>query len=238
MTNLENIAVKLLSVFQWVKDRAQEQSFPIFHPLGRSQKFITSGLTFSLLALTVLFLISCQPKAIKNLNRSQLPSDIKIDPMLSMRLEDELTFRANLKGFQQEMSGLLVLKKLEKEYRFVMVTDFGLKVFDLSLKVGGENEFHHIMKHMDYEFLKNSIVLNLLMLLPLDTLDSLEVYKNDDFIVYTPQNKMLYFVKDEKVNSVQRFRGKRNVWAEANLSGKTIKIEQNRPEILIQLKPL
>lgn len=151
---------------------------------------------------------------------------------------EEKTFRAKVKGFNQEMSGLLVAKRLDSSYRFVMVTDFGLKVFDFSLKQDGSYEFHYIMKHMDYDFLKNSMALNILMLLPIH-MDALSnYYQKDDFVVYTPQKKMLYFVKDEKIIEVQRFRGKRSIWAKTKFIENNIEIHQNKPEILIQLKPL
>jgi len=182
--------------------------------------------------------ISCQPKALKNLTQVEKVEDVRAEAMINISVDEEKTYRAKVIGFNQEMSGILVVKKLDKDYRFVMVTDFGLKVFDLSLNGEGNFEFHHIMKYMDYEFLKNSLALNLLMLLPIDMQVETQFYKNGDLIVYAPQHKMLYFVKDEKVNQVQRFRSKRNIWATATLSNHSIAIEQEKPQILIQLKPL
>jgi len=164
--------------------------------------------------------------------------EINAKPLIEISKGDEKTFRAKVKGFNQEMSGLLVAKRLDSSYRFVMVTDFGLKVFDFSLSQDGTYDFHHIMKHMDYDFLKNSIALDMLMLLPFDLNSEIEIYEKDDFIVYTPQKKMLYFVTDEQINKVQRFSGKRKIWAEAKFIEDNIEIHQNKPEILIQLKPL
>lgn len=186
----------------------------------------------------VLYLVSCQPKALKNLAEVQQDIELKAYPIIDISLGEEKTFRAKLKGFNQEMSGLLVAKRLDSSYRFVMVTDFGLKVFDFSVEKNGNYEFHHIMKYMDYDFLKNSMALNMLMLLPIN-MDALSnYYQKDDYVVYTPQKKMLYFVKDEKITEVQRFKGKRSIWADAKFIEDNIEIHQNKPEILIQLKPL
>ena len=194
-------------------------------------------LIFWILSLAV-GIYSCQPKVLNNLTQLEQVNDIKAKPLIDISMGEEKTFRAKVSGFDQEMSGLLVVKKLDKEYRFVMVTDFGLKVFDLSLKSNAEYEFHHIMKHMDYEFLKNSLTLDMLMLLPIELNEEAEFYQKDDFVVYTPQKKMLYFVKDDKIHQVQRFRRKRNNWAEAKWTEKSIDIHQKKPEIHIQLKPL
>lgn len=174
----------------------------------------------------------------KNLNQIDQLAEVKAKSMIEISLGEEKTFRAKVKGFNQEMSGLLVAKRLDSNYRFVMVTNFGLKVFDFSLGMNGTYEFHHIMKHMDYDFLKNSIALDMLMLLPINSNEICNYYQKDDFLVYTPQKKMLYFVMDEKINRVQRFRGKRNIGAEAKFDENHIEIHQNKPEILIQLKPL
>jgi hypothetical protein len=189
-------------------------------------------------AFLLLFLVSCQPKAIRNLSSIQPSAVMHLTPMIDINEGEENTYRASIKGFQQSMSGLLVVKKILEDYRFVMITDFGLKVFDLSIHKSGEYEFHHIMKHMDYDFLKNSLALNLLMLLPVDFENDTEFYVNNDLLVYAPQHKMLYFVENEKINKVQRFRGKRKVWAAASFEEKNIQIEQNQPEIRIQLKSL
>ncbi len=186
----------------------------------------------------LLFLVSCQPKALKNLSQIQTPSEINIAPMIDIDNEEELTYRANVNGFQQSMSGLMVVKKIDEDYRFVMITDFGLKVFDVSIKSSGAYNFHHIMKHMDYDFLTNSLALNLLMLLPYDFKCEVNYYSNNDLLIYTPQHKMLYFVENEKINKVQRFKGKRKVRAEASFNDQNIRMDQNQPEIHIQLKEL
>lgn len=203
------------------------------YPIINAQRVLM--LFIGLIALTFS---SCQPNVLNNLAKVEQEIELKANPIVDIAEGEEKTFRAKVKGFNQEMSGLLVAKRMDTSYRFVMVTDFGLKVFDFSLNENGDNEFHHIMKHMDYEFLKNSLVLNLLMLLPVNWQDKVEVYQKDDFVVYAPHDKMLYFVKDEKINRVQRFKGKRSIWAEALLSGKNIEIEQNKPEIVIRLKSL
>lgn len=213
-------------------------SSPLFLDGAKTDKNRYSGTVISLIIVMFLILTSCQPKALKNLTQIGQQVELEAKSMINISVGEEKTYRAQVKGFNQKMSGLLVTKKVDSMYRFVMVTDFGLKVFDFSLNEEGEYEYYHIMKHMDYEFLKNSIALNMLMLLPIQMNGEEEYYQKDDLMVYTPPKKMLYFVNDEKIHQVQRFRGKRNIWAEAELKEKSIEIHQNKPEIHIQLRPL
>lgn len=197
-----------------------------------------SGKLFFFFLLILFSFFSCQPKVLRNLSQIQAPAEIHLASMIDIDHGEERTYRASFSGFQQSMSGLLVVKKIDEDYRFVMITDFGLKVFDLSINSAGKYDFHHIMKHMDYDFLKNSLALNLLMLLPYDIDSEVEYYSNNDLLIYAPQKKMLYFVKEEKINQVYRFKGKRKVGAKASFDDQNIRIEQHQPEIRIQLKVL
>lgn len=187
-----------------------------------------------------LTLSSCQPRVLKGLMEEDDHQLIQINGLLHFNEQQQAHYRAKIEAFDQKISGPMIFKKQESSYRVVMITDFGLKVIDMILFENGDYQVKHIMKHMDYEFIKQSFALNLMMLLPNShSNDFVYFSKNDQgFIQYPPQN-IIYYEKEAIIDKVERYRGKKKVWATAILEkNERIEIHQTSPAIYISLNPI
>lgn len=186
----------------------------------------------------VLLISACQPKLLKYLNKELGTTEISVDGMLSFDENGEAHYRAKVESFDQKISGQLIFKKSDSAYRAVMITDFGLKVIDLELYENGDYHVKHIMKHMDYNFVKQSFALNLFMLLPQANSVGNEYYSNNkQLIIHAPQSHTIYYFENEKMIITERYRGNKKLWASAEKSSEgMIEIHQTNPEIFISLQ--
>lgn len=198
----------------------------------------TQGIIMGLAVL--LTLTSCQPKVLKGLMEEKNHELIQINGLLRFNEQQQAYYRAKIEAFDQKISGPMIIKKQDSSYRVVMITDFGLKVIDMMLFENGDYQVKHIMKHMDYEFIKQSFAFNLWMLLPNSHSDDFVYYSKNDqsFIQYPPQN-IIYYKKGANIAKVERYRGKKKLWATAILEkNDRIEIHQTNPAIYISLKPI
>lgn len=198
----------------------------------------TQGIMMGLAVL--LTLSSCQPRVLKGLMEENDHQLIQINGLLRFNEQQQAHYRAKIEAFDQKISGPMIIKKQESSYRVVMITDFGLKVIDMILFENGDYQVKYIMKHMDYEFIKQSFALNLWMLLPNSHSNDFVYYSKNDqgFIQYPPQN-IIYYEKEAIIHKVERYRGKKKVWATAILEkNDRIEIHQTSPAIYISLKPI
>ena len=81
-------------------------------------------------ALGLLFLISCQPSVLKKLDKQSESTNLKIEGLASFQSSNEIHYRSKVDAFGQKLSGQLILKDQDTNFRAVMITDFGLKVMD------------------------------------------------------------------------------------------------------------
>lgn len=190
--------------------------------------------------LGLLLLISCQPKVLKKLDKQSETTNLKIEGLASFQSSNEIHYRSKVEAFGQKLSGQLILKNQDTNYRAVMITDFGLKVMDLTISQNGEYQVNHIMKHMDYKFVKHSMALNILMLLPQDfTRDYDSYHSGQQKLLYAPQIHSIYYMEDNGLSKVERYRGKNKLWATAEKVGADeIQIIQKNPDIAISLKKI
>ncbi|NPD45285.1 MULTISPECIES: hypothetical protein [unclassified Lentimicrobium] len=191
-------------------------------------------------ALGLLLLISCQPSVLKKLDKQSESTKLKIEGLASFQSSNEIHYRSKVDAFGQKLSGQLILKNQDTNFRAVMITDFGLKVMDLTISKNGDYQMNHIMKHMDYKFVKHSMALNILMLLPQDFNIEVQTYSSDqELLVYAPQIHSIYFLEQDDLKKVERFRGKNKLWATAEKVGEDmISIIQKNPDIAISLKKI
>lgn len=192
------------------------------------------------LVLGFLLLISCQPKVLKKLDKQSPIQELSVEGLANFQNNNELRYRAKVDAFGQKLSGQLILKNQDTNYRAVMITDFGLKVIDLTLNANGEYEVNHIMKHMDYQFVKHSMALNILMLLPQQfNMEAQAYFSGQELLIYAPQIHSIYYLEDDDLQKVERFRGKNKLWATAEKVGvDEIQIIQKNPDIAISLKTI
>ena len=192
-----------------------------------------------LVFLLAIILHSCQPKIWQQMKQVEGEERSELQSWISLDKGEESQWRAKVEAFRQKLTGILVLQKEDSSYRAVMITDFGLKVIDLQIFDNGTYLCHHIMKHLDYDFVKDSFVNNLRMLLSVSDQELTKYQNLDGFdMVYAPQTKMLYYWQDDELTKVERYRSKSKIWANAHKNNNNIIIEQVKPQLSILLKPL
>ena len=190
--------------------------------------------------LGLLFLMSCQPRVLKKLDKQSPIEEISVEGLANFNTNKEAHYRAKVEAFDQKISGQLILKNQDTNYRAVMITDFGLKVMDLTIFANGDYQVNHIMKHMDYQFVKHSMALNILMLLPQQFNMEAEAYSSgQELLIYAPQIHSIYYLEEDNLQKVERYRGKNKLWASAERLGvDRIQIIQKNPDIAISLKTI
>lgn len=193
-----------------------------------------------MLLLMLSAISACQPKVLKGLVEEERQDWGALEGMLVFDEEGKAQYRVKIEAFDQKISGQLIIKKEEQSYRTVIITDFGLKVIDLILFENGEYQVEHIMKHMDYDFVKESFALNILMLLPNPHSDAFTYFINEDllYIQYPPLN-FIYYQKEANIAKVERYRGRKKVWATAvEDEHHLIEVRQTNPSIYMSLKAI
>ncbi len=129
--------------------------------------------------LSLLFFISSCSAPYKNLTKTEYTAnEIKKIPYSLPYLENALIYKTNINFYKNDISGLLIIKKTDKEvYRIALTTQFGLKIFDFELE--------HVILNVKYcvEYLNKKIII--------------KTFQND-FSLLLMQNKFekIYFVKD------------------------------------------
>lgn len=202
--------------------------------------FLNKRLIHIVLVFGLLLFISCQPKVLRKLDKQNQVQEFSIEGLANFQINTEVHYRAKVEAFDQKISGQLIIKNQDTNYRAVMITDFGLKVIDLTIFTNGDYHVNHIMKHMDYQFVKHSLALNILMLLPQDFNIGHDSYNaGQQLLVHAPQIHSIYYLKDDKLQKVERYRGKNKLWATAEKVGvDRIQIIQKNPDIAISLKTI
>jgi len=82
----------------------------------------------------ILFFSACTT-TYKNLPKTEYPEkDIRVIPFSLPQSEKTIIYKADITFYKNNFGGLLVIKKIEdKNYRIVLTTQFGLKIFDFEL---------------------------------------------------------------------------------------------------------
>lgn len=184
-------------------------------------------------------MISCSPKAFRGMEKQTPPTNFEIPSLFKWNKKSEVKFRCKVDAFQQKLSGVLILKKdTADQVRAVMITDFGLKVIDLSISNDGSYVVHDMMKHMDYTFVKESFALNLLMILQNSSSSRWDFYRqSQESFIFDRELKMLYFVREAQLIEVERYRGKSKLVTRAIIDENgQIELNQMNPDIHMTLK--
>jgi len=191
-----------------------------------------------LLFVLFLGLYSCAPKVLNGLEKQTLNQSVSLASMIDYQENGQANYRCKIDAFEQHISGMMIFKKTEQNRRVVMMTDFGLKVIDISYDNEGGYVINYIMKHFDYKFIRESFALNIAMLLQTRIPQGNNSYQRaEDWVYYAPP--VLFFQKDQQTLRVERYRGKNKCLAIAEMQkNAVIRIQQNKPEISIKLIPV
>jgi hypothetical protein len=110
---------------------------------------------FFLLIIFILFFGSCS-NPYKNLTKTEYPvNDIQQIPYALPFSEKTLIYKTNISFYKNEISGLLIMKKMDDSiYRIALTTQFGLKIFDFELNNGTLNVKYCV------EYLNKRVIIN------------------------------------------------------------------------------
>ena len=172
------------------------------------------------------------------MDKTTLKETVNLPAIIQYTAGRQANYRCKIEAFDQHISGLMIFKEMEESDRVVMMTDFGLKVIDISYADDGSYVINHIMKHLDYRFVKESFALNISMLLHKEIPREANEYENAEYKIYSLASD-LFFQKNQQTIKVERYRGKNKLIARANiLENNAIDIQQFNPKISMKLIPL
>jgi len=104
-------------------------------------------IAFSISILFTLFLPSCSPNYLKDYTKLENTDLIK--PAVFDHNFKKVTYKTKFDLMGNQLSGILLIKQTkEKEFRFVFVSEIGIKYFDLGIKPLKEGYFetsHYLM---------------------------------------------------------------------------------------------
>lgn len=157
------------------------------------------------------------------------------------------TYKINISAFHQKQSGMLIVKQVQSSsLRMLMLTEFGLKVFDVEYFTGDSLKVHYMMKHLDNPYIVNTIFDNLKVLWPGVISDSksrtyynektsahLFQIKHSDELWNYHSNNMI------DVNRIERIQdGKKKSEIIFEKETNTMILKTKRPAITIRLKKI
>jgi len=196
-----------------------------------------------LIKLVLLFLLfigldSCAPAPLKNLEKQKLQESIILNSPIQFNKSGQANYRCKIEAFDQLITGVLIFKKVEQDIRVVMITDFGLKVMDVSLFKDGSYQVNYMMKHLDYKFVRESFSLNLMMLLEKEIAADTYIYQKENTKLFL-DHKMIYYLENNEIFKVERYRGKNKLMAIAEIQkSANIDIQQLNPKMRMALSPI
>ncbi len=201
--------------------------------------FLNRILIKLVLLFTLFFgLYSCAPASLKNLEKNKLDDALTLYSPIHFNKSGQANYRCKIEAFDQLITGVLIFKKVEQEVRVVMITDFGLKVMDVSLHNNGTYEVNYMMKHLDYKFVRESFSLNLMMLLDKEIAADAYVYQKENTKLFL-DNKMVYYLDTDEITKVERYRAKNKLIAIAEIQkSANIDIRQLNPKMKMTLSPI
>ncbi|MEC4113277.1 hypothetical protein [Myroides pelagicus] len=87
------------------------------------------------ISLCVLFTYSCKTVQLADLPKQGfLPTEQVVENSYFAKIGEEHIFRANITLFKNELSGLIVIKRIDdQQHRVVLTSDFGNTLFDFSI---------------------------------------------------------------------------------------------------------
>lgn len=157
---------------------------------GPANKFLQNPV---LLILFIIFILvsSCTTKR-ELIHQNEL---IKVSqPRVFTKSFKNGLYKTNMVIYGRELSGLLFFNKNENSMRTVMLSEFGLKYFDVEYAMDGEIPFmvHHIIEFLNHEKFIYSFE-NFLELIMIDTDRTADIHKDAD--------NPIMFIREENRNN-------------------------------------
>ena len=201
---------------------------------------------FGLLILIMLF-SSCGNMRIHNWQKI---SESSVDFPGNFWFEDsqkKALYKINIEAFHQKQGGMLMVKQEnESSLRLLMITEFGLKVFDVEYFKGNSVQLHYIMKHLDNPYIINALFDNLKVLWPNIWADKTVNYfqneKRKEFITCLESGieQWNYVMNEnEEIQKIERLEnGRKRADIQFDILNGQIELKTKRPSISIRLKKI
>lgn len=109
-----------------------------------------------LISSCALLLFSCKSFQVEQLPKEAYqPNNTEVTNNYFATVGQEHLFRANISVFKRELSGLLVVKRIDDSlHRVVLTSDFGNTLFDFSI-YKDHHEVNYVMKDLDRKLILN-----------------------------------------------------------------------------------
>ncbi|MBN2237898.1 MAG: hypothetical protein JW729_10075 [Bacteroidales bacterium] len=202
---------------------------------------------FWMIVVSITFLFSaCTDMKLSKLVSTD-PKPILKENLLLASQESSAKYKVNIEAFHQKMSGILMVKSVNKDtLRLLMITELGLKVFDVSFYSDDTFLVNYIMNHLDHPYIKNVIFENLQTLWPkenplFDTSLFYSKRKKQTIIVQQKKDsKCYYFYSDalELTEIIPYVKAKRKSSIEVSEENNEFLIHTKRPTMQIRLKKI
>jgi len=161
--------------------------------------------------------------------------------------QEKALYKINIEAFHQKQGGLLMVMQAEKSsLRLLMVTEFGLKVFDVEYFKGDSVRVHYIMKHLDNPYIVNALFDNLKVFWPNILTDRTREYfyleKKKEYLyrLGTEVEQWDYLMgQDKEIRKIERSaNGRKKAFIQFDNQTEEILIKTKRPSISIRLKKI
>ncbi|MGL4581346.1 MAG: hypothetical protein ACRCVU_00040 [Flavobacterium sp.] len=114
-----------------------------------------------IISICALLAVSCKSVKLDNVPKNTfIAKEAVIENSYFAKIGEEHIFRANLTVFKHELSGLLVIKRIdEHQHRVVMTSDFGNTLFDFSIYSDKYNA-NYVMSDINKKFILNILAID------------------------------------------------------------------------------
>jgi len=166
------------------------------------------------LFLAFFILVSCAPKAYKNLQ--QLEGEAKCLQKFQPKFERAL-FRASVDVVGNHLSGLLFIKQMpDSSSRILFTNEAGFKFFDFEFSKAGDFKVHSINDKMDKESVKKTLKKDFQLILLKKPIKLLKPYKfkqkreDEKYFAYNDGEDFYYYITNSDCSKLIRMeRGSR-----------------------------
>ncbi len=132
---------------------------------------------FSVVSIFLL-LSSCSIRHHSGYKKTSEQPNISAALQLFREVGDKQLFNAHIQAFDKEFSGLLLVKKTQKEqHRFVFLTHTGMKIFEAE-QSNNSFQMHYIVSFLDKKMIKKVLFKDLEMLTQTPNLGESSFYKH------------------------------------------------------------
>lgn len=144
-----------------------------------------------IISLISLLAFSCKTIKVDDIPKDNyLPQKALIENIYFAKIGEEHIFRANINVFKNELSGLLVVKRIDDSlHRVVLTSDFGNTLFDFSI-YSDKYTANYVMSDMNKKFILNILARDFQLFTATQLPVEKAIIKGDQVIYLGSYNKL------------------------------------------------